>query len=234
MPMRHGLTLGELGHWFIDHFALDVDYRVIAMEGWQPDAAPGFGWPRGPRVDQSQPQCPQRQHGARLCRHGDARGHDAVRGPGHDPPARSCSARPISTRRRVIAEMQRLGAAMACRLHAARHLVRADLPQACRQAVQRRSYPRRRPLLRPRRVQAVAGAGAGVQGDPPRSIPTTICGATFPTNMRSDKLAIDVINGGPALREWVDDAASAPADLDRLAACRRTRLDRGDPPIRLY
>ncbi|NWM30106.1 DUF1343 domain-containing protein, partial [Escherichia coli] len=22
-----------------------VDYRVIAMEGWQPDAAPGFGWP---------------------------------------------------------------------------------------------------------------------------------------------------------------------------------------------
>lgn len=45
MPMRHGLTLGELGHWFIDHFRLDVDYRVIAMAGWQPDAAPGFGWP---------------------------------------------------------------------------------------------------------------------------------------------------------------------------------------------
>ena len=45
MPMRHGLTLGELGHWFIDQFNLDVDYRVIAMEGWEPEAAPGFGWP---------------------------------------------------------------------------------------------------------------------------------------------------------------------------------------------
>lgn len=33
MPMRHGLTLGELGLWFIDRFKLDVDYRVIAMEG---------------------------------------------------------------------------------------------------------------------------------------------------------------------------------------------------------
>ncbi len=33
MPMRHGLTLGELGRWFIDHFKLDVDYRVIEMEG---------------------------------------------------------------------------------------------------------------------------------------------------------------------------------------------------------
>ena len=45
IPMRHGLTLGELGHWFIDHFKIDVDYRVIEMEGYQPDAAPGFGWP---------------------------------------------------------------------------------------------------------------------------------------------------------------------------------------------
>ena len=34
MPMRHGLTLGELGHWFIEHFKLDVAYRVIEMEGY--------------------------------------------------------------------------------------------------------------------------------------------------------------------------------------------------------
>src|SRR5689334_12880752 len=46
MPMRHGLTLGELGHWFVSHFKLDVDYRVIEMEGWRPDERPGFGWPR--------------------------------------------------------------------------------------------------------------------------------------------------------------------------------------------
>ena len=45
MPMRHGLTLGELGHWFIDTLGLDVDYRVIEMEGYRPDAAPGYGWP---------------------------------------------------------------------------------------------------------------------------------------------------------------------------------------------
>jgi uncharacterized protein YbbC (DUF1343 family) len=44
MPMRHGMTLGELGHWFIDHYKLDMDYRVIEMEGYAPDG-PGFGWP---------------------------------------------------------------------------------------------------------------------------------------------------------------------------------------------
>src|SRR5919112_834145 len=45
LPMRHGLTLGELGRWFVDRFKLDVDYRVIEMEGWNPDERPGFGWP---------------------------------------------------------------------------------------------------------------------------------------------------------------------------------------------
>ena len=32
------------------------------------------------------------------------------------------------------------------------------------------------------------------------------------------KLAIDVINGGPALREWVEDAAAGAADLDAIAS----------------
>ncbi len=45
MPMRHGMTLGEMGSWFIHHFGLDVDYTVIGMEGWQPETGPGFGWP---------------------------------------------------------------------------------------------------------------------------------------------------------------------------------------------
>ena len=50
MPMRHGLTLGELGSWFIKTLKLDVEYRVIEMQGWQPDAAPGYGWPLGSRT----------------------------------------------------------------------------------------------------------------------------------------------------------------------------------------
>src|SRR3954447_1652225 len=48
MPMRHGLTMGELAHWFVRELKLDVEYRVIEMEGWHTDA-PGFGWPLGER-----------------------------------------------------------------------------------------------------------------------------------------------------------------------------------------
>ena len=39
----------------------------------------------------------------------------------------------------------------------------------------------------------------------------------FPYEYVFDKLAIDVINGGPGLREWVDDPAATPADLEALA-----------------
>ncbi len=38
----------------------------------------------------------------------------------------------------------------------------------------------------------------------------------FPYEYEIGKLAIDVINGGPQLREWVDDKASLPGDLDAL------------------
>ncbi len=40
----------------------------------------------------------------------------------------------------------------------------------------------------------------------------------FPYEYVFDKLAIDVINGGPALREWVDDAASEAGDLEAIAS----------------
>ena len=45
MPMRHGLTMGEMGHWFIRRFGLDVEYRVVDMHHWLPESGPGFGWP---------------------------------------------------------------------------------------------------------------------------------------------------------------------------------------------
>ena len=39
----------------------------------------------------------------------------------------------------------------------------------------------------------------------------------FPYEYAFGKLPIDVINGGPGLREWVDDPAALPGDLDALA-----------------
>jgi hypothetical protein len=49
LPMRHGLTLGELAQWFVHTLKLDVDCQVVAIEGWNPSAGPGYGWPLGER-----------------------------------------------------------------------------------------------------------------------------------------------------------------------------------------
>ena len=40
----------------------------------------------------------------------------------------------------------------------------------------------------------------------------------FEYEYERDRLPIDVLNGGPLLREWVDDPAATVADLDALAA----------------
>jgi uncharacterized protein YbbC (DUF1343 family) len=45
--MRHGLTLGEAGQWYIDHKKIDVEYRVVKMKNYKPERAPDFGWPAG-------------------------------------------------------------------------------------------------------------------------------------------------------------------------------------------
>ncbi len=48
------------------------------------------------------------------------------------------------------------------------------------------------------------------------------------------KLAIDVINGGPALREWVDDPASTPGDLDALTLSDEAAWIEARKPYLLY
>ena len=231
MPMRHGLTLGELGRWFVETMKLDVDYRVIEMEGYEPDAAPGFGWPPRADLDQPQPQRRQPVDGARLCRHGDARRHDPVGGAGHDPPARAVRRARHRRRARVIAEMRRLAPDWLRGLRAARDRVRADLPQACRQALQRRPHPRRKAASTTTRPSAPGGSRRSPSRRSAGSIPDYDLWRDFPYEYEFGKLAIDVINGGPALREWVDDRGGRARRSRRPHRARRGGLAGGAPAL---
>jgi uncharacterized protein YbbC (DUF1343 family) len=47
LPMRHGLTIGELARLFNDHFGLGAELEVIPMRGWQRSMSfrqAGFPW----------------------------------------------------------------------------------------------------------------------------------------------------------------------------------------------
>ena len=48
MPMRHGLTFGEMARWFVREYSLAVELQVVAMPQWD-DSAPDHGWPLGQR-----------------------------------------------------------------------------------------------------------------------------------------------------------------------------------------
>lgn len=45
LPMRHGFTLGEAALWYRAFKKLDVELKVVAMRGYDPLRGPGFGWP---------------------------------------------------------------------------------------------------------------------------------------------------------------------------------------------
>ena len=56
----------------------------------------------------------------------------------------------------------------------------------------------------------------------------------FPYEYEFERLAIDVINGGPALRQWVDDAGSAPGDLEAIAGADEAQWREEIRPFLLY
>jgi uncharacterized protein YbbC (DUF1343 family) len=215
MPMRHGLTLGELGLWFIDTLKLDVDYRIIEMEGWQPDAAPGFGWPLGERnwVNPS-PNAANLWMARAYAGTVMLEGTTLSEGRGTTRPLELFGAPDIEARR-VIDEMRALAPQWldGCRLRDCwfEPTFHKHVKTLCNGVQIHTEDPRYdHAAFRPWRLQALAFKAIR------RLYPDYPLWRDFPYEYELDKLAIDVINGSPLLREWVDDPTATPAGLDVL------------------
>ena len=215
LPMRHGLTLGELGDWFIRTFKLDVDYRVIEMEGWRPDQGPGYGWPLGERawVNPS-PNAPNLWMARAYAGTVMVEGCTLSEGRGTTRPLEIFGAPDIDGRQ-VIAEMQRIAPQWlrGCHLRdiAFEPTFHKHVKQLCSGVQIHTEGPAYdHEAFQPWRVQALAFKAIR------RLYPDYDLWRDFPYEYVTDKLAIDVINGSPLLREWVDDPASGPGDLDAI------------------
>lgn len=215
MPMRHGLTLGELGLWFIKTLKLDVEYRVVEMQGWSPDAGPGFGWPLEERtwVNPS-PNAPNLWMARAYPGTVMLEGATLSEGRGTTRPLELFGAPDIDARR-VMQEMQSLAPEWlhGCRLRDCwfEPTFHKHVHQLCNGVQIHTEGPGYdHQAFRPWRLQALAfKAIRRLYGDYP-------LWRDFPYEYEIGKLAIDVINGGPLLREWVDDAAATPGDLDAI------------------
>ena len=216
MPMRHGLTLGELGHWFTRRLRLDLEYRVIEMQGWQPGRAPGCGWPLGERtwVNPS-PNAPNLSMARCYAGTVMLEGTTLSEGRGTTRPLELFGA-PDLDAGALLAEMQRMAPQWlrGCRLRPCWfeptfHKHSGQLCAGVQVHVEDASYDHA--AFRPWRLQALAfKALRTLRPDYP-------LWRDFPYEYEHDRLAIDLINGSELLRRWVDDPAATPADLDALA-----------------
>jgi len=212
MPMRHGLTLGELGRWFIAHYKLDVDYRVVEMEGWAPDDAPGYGWPADRVWINPSPNAPNVNMARAYPGTVMLEGTTLSEGRGTTRPLEIFGA-PDIVARDVIAEMRALAPQWlaGCNLRDIwfQPTFHKHVGQLCNGVHIHAEGPGYdHAAFRPWRVQALAFKAIR------RLYPGYELWRDFPYEYEFGKLAIDVINGGPGLRDWVDDVVAMPGDLD--------------------
>ena len=217
MPMRHGLTLGEMGRWFVRQLGLDVDYRVVEMLGWNPHGAPGHGWPLGERtwVNPS-PNAPNLWMA--RCYPGTVmlEGTTLSEGRGTTRPLELFGAPDIDVAA-IERTMRRLAPAWlaGCRLRTCwfeptfhKHVGR--LCAGLQVHVEDGTYDHL--AFRPWRLQSLAFKAL-------RTIaPDYPLWRDFHYEYERDRLAIDLINGSDLLRRWVDDPAATPGDLDAIAS----------------
>ncbi len=233
MPMRHGLTLGELARWFVRTLSLDVDCQVVQMQGWKPSSAPGYGWPLGERA-WINPSPNAANLWMARCYAGTVmlEGTTLSEGRGTTRPLELFGAPDIDARALVEA-MRSLAAGWMrgctlreCWFEPTFHKHAARLCAGLQIHVEDAAYGHE--TFRPWRLLALAFKALR------KMRPGYELWRNFPYEYEKDRLAIDLINGGTLLREWVDDPAASPADLDILAGADENAWREEIEPLLLY
>jgi uncharacterized protein YbbC (DUF1343 family) len=211
LPMRHGLTLGEAGNWFVRTLKLDVDYKVVAMKGWKPKE----GWPLGSRawVNPS-PNAPNLSMA--RCYPGTVmlEGTTLSEGRGTTRPLEIMGAPGLDSGI-LLEKMNSLAPAWleGCRLRPCwfEPTFHKHAGKLCSGLQIHAEAPHYAALsFKPWRLVALAF----------KALRALAPGYELWRDFRYEydtRLAIDVINGGTLLRQWVDDSAAKPGDLDAAA-----------------
>ncbi len=234
LPMRHGLTLGELARWFCAELRLDLELRIVGMEGWMPAAAPGFGWPLHQR-SWINPSPNASNLSMARCYPGTVmiEGTTLSEGRGTTHPLELFGAPDINADA-LLAQMRHLAPdwLAGCRLRACwfepssnKHAgklchglqLHVDDPDHYEHSA-----------FKPWRLVALAFKCLR------RIDPDYPLWRDFTYEYERDRLAIDLISGSELLRLWVDDPAALPADLERMACADEQAWESERKPFLLY
>ena len=216
LPMRHGLTMGELALWFVARLGIEVDCRVIEMQGWKPETAPGYGWPVGQHawVNPS-PNVPMLEsarvypgtvmvEGTTLSEgRGTTRPFELIGAPDIDPKAL------IATMHELEPSWLRGCALRTCFFEPTFQKHVGKLCAGLQIHVEDEFYSHT--AFRPWRLQALMFKALRVLE------PKYPLWREFAYEYEHHRLAIDLLSGSDLLRLWVDDRRSRPHELDELA-----------------
>lgn len=230
LPMRHGLTLGELARWFTSYLRLDIECEVIPMDGWDPSHAPGYGWPLDERswINPS-PNAPNL--GMARCYPGTVmlEGTTLSEGRGTTRPLELFGA-PDLDPRVLIATMSRTAAhwmrgchLRECWFEPTFHKHAGALCVGIQIHVEGACYGH--DAFRPWRLMALVFKAL-------RTLrPDYDLWRDFAYEYEFDRLAFDLINGSELLRNWVDDPA---ATLSTSTRSRRSTKILGGPSAKRF
>jgi uncharacterized protein YbbC (DUF1343 family) len=225
--------MGEMGHWFIRHFKLDVDYRVIDMHHWLPEAGPGFGWPEDRVWINPSPNAASLNMARAYAGTVMLEGTNLSEGRGTTRPLEVLFGAPDLDAGEVLAEMRRVApnwlegcAIRPCSFEPTFHKHAKQLCSGLMVHAEKHFYDHE--AFRPWRLQALAFKAIR------RLRPDYDLWRDFAYEYEFSRPAIDVINGGPGLREWVDDECAEPFDLDTLAGADEARWREEIADLLLY
>lgn len=215
LPMRHGLTLGEAALWFKSHFKLDVDLNVVAMTDYDPSTAPGFGWPLG-ELPWVNPSPNAASLSMARCYPGTVliEGTTLSEGRGTTRPLEIVGA-PDLNMRKILKTMHEMAPEWLsgckirhCYFQPTFHKHANQICEGMQIHVDDAGYDHDK--FRPYRLIALWLKSIR------KHCPNYEIWRDFHYEYEKDRLAIDLINGGPSLREWVDDAKAGVRDFEAL------------------
>mgnify|MGYP001992258737 FL=1 len=233
LPMRYGLTSGELAGWFVHKNALPVDLKVIEMEDYDPEAAPGFGWPSHGRAWISPSPNASSLNMAR-CFPGTVmiEGTSLSEGRGTTMPL-ECIGAPDIDISKILAAMAQLsrdwmqGADIRpCHFQPTFHKHAGNVCQAVQIHTDGQHYQHH--TFRPYRLVALFLKAL-------RQVhPRYPLWRAPPYEYEETRAPIDVINGSGDLRLWVDDDSATIADLDVRLTREEQEWQEERAPFLLY
>jgi uncharacterized protein YbbC (DUF1343 family) len=232
LPMRHGLTMGELALWFGKSFKLELDLQIVKMKAYFPDKKPGFGWPLGRTWVNPSPNASHLNMA--RCFPGTVllEGTHLSEGRGTTRPLEMVGA-PGLPCQKILSEMEKMKPEW---LMGAKYRLCHFLPMFQKHEgkicsgihihTDHGSYQHTK--FRPYRWMALFFKALR-KIDPDFEI-----WRDFHYEYEKNRLAIDLINGSPILREWVEDSSSRVGDFDKILMADEKKWIQTRKPFLLY